>query len=412
MVQDANQNAGTLSIESLPQDLRDAFKERAVRKFSETLVVPDETNVQAGSTQLAHASELALSVLLGAWSETSDGDKKIVETFVDDLYSRWVKIMRETLSQPEAFLSHKENKWRIVNRTDAWQRLAPLIFDEQLDKLQEVAVKALQERDPQFDLPPEERFTASVHGKNLSHSSLLRQGLAESLAMLGSLPKTLISCTIGKAERTAAIAVKDVFSNADWKLWASLNPLLPFLAEAAPDQFLDAVENALRSTICPFDTLFAQEGKGIFGNNYLTGLFWALETLAWDEQFLTRVTVLLGELATRDPGGRWANRPANSLTTIFLPWFPQTKAPVQKRRIAIESLLAEAPDVGWKLLLTLLPNAVQTSSGTHKPTWRDFAVGESSSAVPSGEYWDQVSNYAELMLDQARRDLYQARDTC
>jgi len=101
--------------------------------------------------------------------------------------------------------------------------------------------------------------------------------------------------------------------------WASLNDLLPLLAEAAPREFLDAVEHALNSDPCPFDTVFAQEGPAIMGNNYLTGLLWALETLAWDAEYLTRVVVILGELAARDPGGNWANRPANSLAEILLP---------------------------------------------------------------------------------------------
>ena len=47
----------------------------------------------------------------------------------------------------------------------------------------------------------------------------------------------------------------------------------------------------------------------------MTGLLWALETLAWHSDHLARVTVILGELAEIDPGGNWTNRPANSLAT-------------------------------------------------------------------------------------------------
>ena len=143
---------------------------------------------------------------------------------------------------------------------------------------------------------------------------MLRKGLAESLALIGSHPKALTSCSFGKADATAVLAVREILAEADWVQWASLNDLLPLLAEAAPREFLDAVENALNSDPCPFDTVFAQEGSGIMGGNYMTGLLWALETLAWDAEYLTRVVVILGELAARDPGGNWANRPANSLS--------------------------------------------------------------------------------------------------
>ncbi|MGZ6208389.1 MAG: hypothetical protein ACXWMS_12660, partial [Syntrophales bacterium] len=99
----------------------------------------------------------------------------------------------------------------------------------------------------------------------------------------------------------------------------SLNDLLPTLAEAAPGEFLSQVERALQQTPCPFDNLFAQEGKGISGRNYMTGLLWALETLSWSDKYLSRVAIILAELASHDPGGNWANRPANSLVTVLLP---------------------------------------------------------------------------------------------
>jgi hypothetical protein len=63
------------------------------------------------------------------------------------------------------------------------------------------------------------------------------------------------------------LAVREILAEADWVQWASLNDLLPLLAEAAPRAFLDAVEHALNSDPCPFESIFAQEGSGIMGNN-------------------------------------------------------------------------------------------------------------------------------------------------
>ncbi len=65
-----------------------------------------------------------------------------------------------------------------------------------------------------------------------------------------------------------------------------MNETLPLLAEAAPIEFLRRVEQALLSDACPFDEIFAQEDSGIFGRNYMTGLLWALETLAWESDYL------------------------------------------------------------------------------------------------------------------------------
>jgi len=285
------------------------------------------------------------------------------------------------------------------------------LFDKDLDNFKQCVVTVLTEHDPQFDLAVNERYAASIYGKVLVHSPCLRTGMAEGLALLGCLPEVLTHCSQGKPEAVAVLAVREIFSAADWVLWGSLNNLLPVLAEAAPDEFLNAVEHALQQTPCPFDELFSQEGNdSITGGNYLTGLFWALESLAWDEKFLVRVSVILGDLATHDPGGRWANRPANSLKTIFLPWLPQTTASIEKRKAALRTLQKEIPAVAWKLLLHLLPNQHQTSSGSHKPSWRNTIPDFWEKGVSQQEYWEQVSFYAELVVSMANHDMKKLND--
>jgi hypothetical protein len=155
---------------------------------------------------------------------------------------------------------------------------------------------------------------------------------------------------------TAILVVRKLLADTEWQRWAGLNDLLPLLAETAPSEFLAAVEKALSSDPCPFDGVFAQEGDAVMGGTYISGLLWALETLAWDESHLSRVLICLGDLAARDPGVQWGNRPAHSLTTILLPWLPQTCASISKRVAAAAMLLREVPEVGWKLVLVFFLN--------------------------------------------------------
>jgi hypothetical protein len=351
------------------------------------------------------AGELAIAELLGSWEEGSEADKAVVEKLSKKAYGEWIGKIREIALRPGAPLIQRDAAWKVVARYEGWYALGSRVFDEHLDRLKEAAVNVLRERDPQFELPPDERYVASIHGKVLTHSHLLRKGLAESLALFGSHPKALTSCSFNKAEVTAVLSVREILSNADWVLWASLNDLLPLLAEAAPEEFLEAIENALNSDPCPFDTVFAQEGSGITGWNYMTGVLWALETLAWDAEYLTRVMVLLGELASRDPGGNWANRPANSLATILLPWLPQTCASIEKRQVALAILFNDSPEIAWKLLLDLLPRSHQMSTGSHKPSWRELIPDDWSKGVTYQEYWKQIDAYAELAINAAKQDI-------
>ncbi|MCK5714107.1 MAG: hypothetical protein KAI25_15400, partial [Hyphomicrobiaceae bacterium] len=196
-------------------------------------------------SQGTDAAELAIAELLGAWREDSEADKAVAEELSKKAYGEWIGKMREIVLRPSTPLIQRDGAWKVVARHEGWYTLGPRIFDEHLERLKEAAVSVLRERDPQFELSPDERYAACIHGKVLTHSCLLRKGLMESLALLGSHPKALTSCSFGKAETTAVLAVRDVLAGADWVLWASLNDLLPLLAEAAPGEFLDAVENAL-----------------------------------------------------------------------------------------------------------------------------------------------------------------------
>lgn len=349
---------------------------------------------------------LAQAGLVGRWVGGNAADKSAVETLLGKSYGEWIETVRpETLRADTPLIQRNEN-WKVISRGEAWSALGPRLSNEDLDRFQKAVVVVLGERDPKFELPPDERFAASVHGKTIKHSTSIRKGFSETLALLGSRPRALSSCSQGKAELVATLTVRSLLEGADWMAWASLDYQLPLLAEAAPGEFLNAVEAALLNPAkSPFNAVFDQERPGIMGWNHTSGLLWALETLAWSPDYLLRVTLLLGELAAIDPGGNWSNRPANSLADIFLPWHPQTCASIAKRKSAVESLLKEQPKVGWKLLMSLLPHMHGFTSGCRKPAWRQFIPADWSDKVTNRDYWEQITGYADLALAVAAVDL-------
>ena len=317
----------------------------------------------------------------------------------------WVASIRDVSLLPDSPIRQKDGTWKVADRLTVWKEMGPRIFDDYLDRVEKLAIGIFRERDPQFELAPSDRFMARARGKGLAHSPALRNGLAETLALLGSFPEFLTSASHGKPEATAVLAVREILRDADWMIWASVDDHLPMFAEAAPEEFLRAVENGLAQRPSPFCEVFAQEKAGIMGRNYMTGLLWALETVAWCPDHLTRVVVILGELASIDPGGNWANRPANSLVDILLPWHPQTTADIPKRVAAVRTLVNERPEVGWKLLLALLPEAHSVTSGTRKPTWRRFIPEGWKESVTVKEHWDQVIAYADMAVDIGLKNL-------
>lgn len=327
-------------------------------------------------------------------------DTEVVAQWIGISYDDWQKRAREILHYPDTPFSYKNGIWKIVNRSEFWNLLGSRILDKDLDSFRVLAINVLGESDPAFELSVEERYVAGIRGKVMEYSHELRKGIAEGLAILANNPDAASNSSLGKAEDTSTLVVRELLTEADWKIWGSLNSLLPILAEAAPDAFLKAVDGALSQTPCPFDELFAQESNGVVGRNYLTGLLWALEALAWDEQYLIRTCIILGELASHDPGGQWANRPIDSLITILLPWWPQTLASVEKRKVAVETLLKERPGIGWNLIIQLLPGQQKISSGSYKPKWRQ-AITDDHEEVTHQEFWELASFYAELTVSSA-----------
>jgi len=351
-----------------------------------------------------NARVLAQAGLVGKWDGNNPADRATLETLLGKGYGEWIGMVRSDVLRPDTPLIQHNEKWRMVARGEAWNALGPHLADDDLERLQQTALQVLGERDPKFDLPKEERYAASIHEKNLQHSSMLREGIAETLALLGSRPGALSSCSQGKANAITVLTVRGLLEDADWERWAGLEHLLPLLAEAAPDEFLDAFELALENfEESPFHQIFAQEGSGgIGGWNYMSGLLWALENLAWHPDYLTRVILILGDLASIDPGGNWANRPSNSLADILLPWHLQTCAPMEKRKAAVESLLREQPEVGWELLLALLPHSHGVTSGCHRPAWRNLISADWKGTVTRREYWDQITIYADMAIGIAQ----------
>jgi len=400
-----SENAGFITIDSISDNIRSAFQKPITKTIPSELVSQPMSNIEHDWSQREYATTLALANLIGSWNEKYDGDKEIVALLTGEDYNEWISKIREIIQLPESPITLKNGIWSVLKRDQLWQELGSRIFDDNLELFKKYAITVLSECDPKFDLPPGQRFAASIFKKVPRYSHSLKHGIATSLALIGCKPEALTNCSLNMPESIAVLTIREIFANADWRLWGSLNDFMPSLAEAAPNEFLKCVEIALQQSPCPFDELFKQEGSGITGSNYLTGLLWALESLAWDEQFLTSVTVILGDLASRDPGGNWENRPINSLTTIFLPWFPQTMASITKRKIAVQTLSREVSEVGWKLLLNLLPNQRQMSTGSHKPKWRITIPDDDTNRVTGKDYWEQVTIYTDMAIDMAKDDV-------
>lgn len=352
------------------------------------------------------ATDLAVAILVGSWDESKADDISLIEYVTNEKYTEWILKIRQIESGSNSPLQHDSGRWVSVNSLVTWHDVASRLFKDHLDRFKEKSILVLSSLHPKFDLDPEERYAAAIYGKVQSHSALIRKGISEGLALFSTEKEALTNCPDGYGELIAGSVVKEVFNSGNWILWASTQDIQPIMAEVSPDEFLDAVEAAVIHSEKPFNNLFSQEGiGGITGANYMTGLLWALEKLAWSPVYLIRCVVLLGEMDGHDPGGNWANRPGNSIVDILLPWLPHTTASFEKRLASIKALEREFPETAWKVLLQLLPTGHGFTSGTSKPEWRKYIPEDFNKEVSQADYIKQVIEYGKYFVELSNKDL-------
>jgi hypothetical protein len=350
---------------------------------------------------------LFIAYILGSWDENSQGDNYIISKITQTDSNKWLNDIREIKNNNSELFILKNGHWQTKEKFDNLSRCSSLFYDTHLDLIKDILLEVLSGIHPQFDLKPEDRFAWAVYGKAPKYSSELRKGILETFVFLGIHGKELKNCTLHKSEDIVWSTMREIFKNSSWKLWASLNDILPILAETEPVEFLSSVENALKQSPCPFDELFSQEGVGgiITGANHMTGLYWALEILAWSEEYLPRSVLALAELATHDPGGNWSNRPINSIITILIPWLSQTVASFDKKISSLKGIQRNHPDIAWRVLIKLLPTHKGSTMGGCKPKYRNYIPTDWKQEVTNAEYWKQVEEYVSMAVDMAKNNI-------
>ena len=131
-VQNFNQNAGTVNVETLPEDLVKYFKEPEITYIPKGLSKEDAVDnsevedelVVTDWNQHASATKLALAMLIGSWNEFNDTDVEVVSRMVGEEYSGWIADLREVLQTHDTLLTYKNGLWSFKDRLHSWQDLA------------------------------------------------------------------------------------------------------------------------------------------------------------------------------------------------------------------------------------------------------------------------------------------------
>ncbi|MCK5021274.1 MAG: hypothetical protein KAS32_29960 [Candidatus Peribacteraceae bacterium] len=345
-----------------------------------------------------NANIILSALFVGAWTSNNKNDCEKLAFLAGTSYDDLEHSLQSWSISDDPPVCRIGNAWHIFSRPDAWLMLSPHVSENFLNRFGKIAQEVLQEIDPRFDLPPEERWMAAVYDKVTTHSELMRHGIVEMLAMLGGYgDRDCQNIGMNTVQDQVSWWVREIIiENMSGIRWSSISKEIALLAESAPETFLEAVSIGLQGENPPIMDLFIVEGD--MGGCPHANLLWALERVSWKLEHLSQVSHILIKLSRLDTGGNYSNRPSSSLKQIYLGWLPQTKATLDQRLEIIDGLLRSESESSWQLLINLIPEMGKgISTPIDKPKFRDWADGWEK-GVTQAEYYQHINAIVEKML--------------
>jgi hypothetical protein len=317
------------------------------------------------------------ALLAGGWDASSEEDRRIVkELSGQPSYEEYEDGLRKYIHIPDAPLEHEGQIWKVRAPVDAISHLGQLIGNTHLVRLESAFKEVFSADDPRLDLPSEELPYAGLTGKKHRHSEWIREGLANTLLLFSVFGEGIqLDIREGIQPYVNRLISELPGLNTNWRLIASIERQLPLLMEAAPRPLVQALGHLLEGNGNLLRPIF-RDVDALFTSSPHTGLLWALEVLAWDPEWLLQASLLLSRLSRIDPGGKLANRPIHTLQEIFLAWHPNTNASLEQRMPVLDHILHDEPEIGWRLILALLPANFGVAQNTATPRFREAGASE------------------------------------
>jgi len=373
---------------------------RSTAAFIRSLARDSALQAPSWLSDLHISRVLASLFLLGSWAR-NEGDVEIVERLTGCTFDEVDQILSSLASRPDAPFVRSGGLWILAAPEEAALLLMPRLTQHTLALWAAMAQEVLLEPDPLFDAEQAQPLTAREVKSRFS--ATLKEGVAQGLALAAANADDVQSSPRLDEAVNSIVRKLLAAANADktGALWDSLARQLPLLSEAAPDEFIDALDVDLSASEPIVRTLFRdKKDAGLFGpSSPHPSLIWALENLGWTRDHFGQAADLLGRLATIDPGGRLSNRPLESLQSMVMGWIVNSAATAEEKLIVIKRLLERNEEHGWQLAVALLPNAHMISVPPHAPKYRDWTPTRST--VSFAEWGSYVHSLVGLVLSAA-----------
>ena len=343
--------------------------------------------------------------LIGSWDENYTGDKQIVADVLNvSSYEEANEKIQNILNFYPNLLNFSQGRYVIKEREQVLKETSKYLTNDMIRKLEPLFEKILSEQDQLIDLPIEKIFESSMRGIRPNYSQSIRTGAANTLAMLSNNASIIIHASETASNTPLNIIRKLINEDTDWKTCLSISKLFPIFAEINPINYLSYIEEFIVKQIIYSDDKKTKINSLRDSHVFIDNLITSLEVTAWREDTLLTSCDILIKIATAINTDLYSNKISDTIIQILLPWKPCTLSPAQSRFSVVKLLLDANPQIGWRILLGLLPNKTQFSTGIREPYWlKNLSHGRKSLRITYDEFYKQSQHYLNLSLSEMKK---------
>ena len=352
----------------------------------------------------ASAPMLAALTLVGAWDANNDKDTQAIAALVGSDYDTVTSLCQQRAGGNDPVMSRSGSAWRFASLEEAFLCLSSKITDGVVERWKQLALDVLCEANPSYGLNPLEKVEQQFNQptSQVQYSEELKSGIARSLAMVGSMDGDGVLS--GKLRESVDDITNQLLNQAvgddSGRVWNLIGPRLRYLAEAAPQQFIDVtIENLEHDSSSLLRAYYADSNDILFGDPWFhPHLLWALEVLAWSEEYFDGAVECLALLAAnRADDKQRGNRPDESLAAVLCGWANFTTVPFGERLAALDSVKRISATVGWDLLFALWPDYSVVITPPATPRFRADWCPLTDKPVK----WEERSSFFHGLVERA-----------
>lgn len=397
----ANVTDADLSRDVIDADALVALARRSVPAFVRLLAADTRLETPSWVSNLSKLSIIAPLFLAGQWSSDTN-DLGVLESLTERPWAEIERMLKHLAASGDAPFVMSGGIWRLASPTESALLLAAHLTSHDIQNWRDAVHSVLGEPDPFEGMSETERLTASVTGTTARYSEHLRNGLAESLALIGSLRTQLTNRQlVMQVDRLTYELFQSANEDPSGAVWVRLAKHLPDLAEASPDQFLDALEIAMAGSTPLIAALFQDSNEGgFFGpSSPHPNLLWALERLCFSEDYFGRAAGVMCQLVKVDPGGRLGNRPLETLAGLLAPWIASTAGSLDDKLSVVERAVKRDRETGWLIALAIWPDRNAVVVSPNGPKYRDWTPRDT--AVSLTDWLRFIHTLVPMVLEVA-----------